>query len=86
MPWGVPPDRNGVLLGRSQGLTSSPPRSRHSWARVPAGSLLAEGPAQPAGRPLDYFRAAHEASRPGHQGGPLPPPGAQMKPERRQPN
>jgi hypothetical protein len=48
-------------------------------ARVPAGSLPAEGPARAAGRTVDYFRAAHEASRPGHQGRLVPPPSVQMK-------
>jgi len=48
---GARPEGSEVLLGRSQGLTPSPPRSRHSWARVPAGRLPAKGPARPAGRP-----------------------------------
>jgi hypothetical protein len=68
-----------VLLGRSQGLTPSPPRSQHSWARVPAGPLPAKGPAQPAGRHVDYIRTAHEASRPGHLGGHVLSPSATVK-------
>jgi len=44
--------------------------------------LAAEGAARPPGRPVDYLRAAHEASRPGHQEGLLPSLSAQVKPAR----
>ena len=75
--WWVRPEGSGVLLGRSRGLSPSPPRSRHPVGGLPAAWLARQRSGPGGGRTPDCSKLASRDRAPGPHG-PLPAPAGRL--------